>query len=108
MDAPYYNEILNDFSYVILRRPQNFETLTAFLKMGDWNQVGNYYKIIGEIFFRIFVASLEWLIFWKFRKCQKQFFLKLHWPKSKRNFWRISILASKMGQIKNFVCFLGK
>ena len=35
----------------------------------------------------------------KVSKSQKQFFLKLHWPKSDRNFWRISALASNMGQI---------
>ena len=36
----------------------------------------------------------------KVSKSQKQFFLKLHCPKSDLNFWQISALASKMGQIK--------
>ena len=36
----------------------------------------------------------------KVSKSQKQFFLKLHCPKSELNFGKISALASKMGQIK--------
>ena len=36
----------------------------------------------------------------KVSKSQKQFFLKLHCPEIDLNFWQISALASKMGQIK--------
>ena len=36
----------------------------------------------------------------KVSKSQKHFFLKLHCPKSYLNFWQISALTSKMGQIK--------
>ena len=36
----------------------------------------------------------------KVSKSQKQFFLKLHCPKSDLNFWQISALGFKIGQIK--------
>ena len=61
--------------------------------------------------------SLKYIVYLKVCKYQKQVFLKLHCPKSKRNVCKISALASKMGHIKkirgqgrnpskNFVCFL--
>ena len=41
-----------------------------------------------------------WTGFLKVSTSQKQFFLKLHCPKINLNFWQISALAFKMGQIK--------
>jgi hypothetical protein len=43
------------------------------------------------------ISMADWL---EVSKSQKQFFLKLHCPQNDRQFWQISALASKMGQIK--------
>ena len=41
----------------------------------------------------------------KVRKSQNKFFLKLYRQKSKRKFWKIFALTSKMGQIKKIKGF---
>ena len=52
---------------------------------------------IGKTSFIYFFETRIWKMV---NKSEKQFFLKLHCPKSDLNFWQISALASKMGQLK--------
>ena len=77
------------FSYI-------FSSYSIFLPIG-WEWTKQTYISIPYMKACFMTAQISHLL--KVRKSQKELFLKIHCPKSKRNFWRISALASRMGQI---------
>ena len=110
MKIPFYNKGVTEFCR---RCNKNIPEELFPTHLEVFHPDNEDFKVFSQYFTKLFeewILTNKHILFLKVGKSGKQSFLKLHCPKRDRKFWRISALASKMGQIRKLthinICIL--